>query len=254
MPKSFKPSKKELYHYTSSTGQIPYFLARSPRRKTITISIDPQAQVNVAAPYYLVHKEIERFIREKENWVIKNIHQINQRNEFIKKKRFEHGEEFLFLGEKYKLEVQETHLRKSQIVFDGSRWIMALPAGQSLKEYQYEIKERLIQWYRDQAKEILGGRIFHFSRILGIEPQKIVVKTQKRIWGSCDYRKKAIHLNWKIILSPLKVVDYVVVHELCHLLVPNHSKRFWQKVERVMPDYSRQRQWLRANAQEMVLP
>jgi hypothetical protein len=89
---------------------------------------------------------------------------------------------------------------------------------------------------------------------MGVEPKKIAVRTQKRLWGCCDYHTQTIHLNWQIILSPIRVIDYVVVHELCHLTVPNHSKRFWKKVEKIIPDFKRHKQWLAVNHIDMVLP
>ena len=140
------------------------------------------------------------------------------------------------------------------MTFDGFKWVVRIPRHLSLAERQEDIKERLIQWYRLQAKEILGGRVFHFARIMKLGPQEIHVKTQKRLWGCCNYHKQTISLNWQIVMAPLAVVDYVVVHELCHLKIPNHSKQFWQKVEEVLADYQRHRSWLKINAEEMVLP
>ena len=87
-----------------------------------------------------------------------------------------------------------------------------------------------------------------------LEVGEVNVRTQRRIWGSCHPRTKKIFLNWQIIMAPIEVIDYVIVHELCHLLVANHSKRFWSKVARFKPDYKEQIRWLRSNAFDMVLP
>ena len=130
--------------------------------------------------------------------------------------------------------------------------MITVPRGLSESQRQEKIKEKIVKWYRAQAEEILGVRIFHYSRILGVEPKKIAIRTQKRLWGNCDYNTKTIHLNWQIILSPLKVIDYVIVHELCHLIVPDHSRRFWKKVADVMPDFKEYKKWLRVNAHEMA--
>ena len=105
-----------------------------------------------------------------------------------------------------------------------------------------------------QAKEILGSRIFHYARKMQVEPKSISIKDQKRIWGSCQYRKQSINLNWRIVMSPLDVLDYVIVHELSHLVVPDHSKRFWRKVEDILPNYKQSRQWLKQNQRSMLLP
>ena len=116
------------------------------------------------------------------------------------------------------------------------------------------IKEKLIKWYRAQAEEIFGGRVFYFSRIMGLEPQKIAVKTQKRIWGSCGYHDKAISLNWQLVFAPMDVIDYVVVHELAHLDTPNHSRKFWKSVANILPDYKMRQNWLKNNRLSMKLP
>src|SRR3989338_3049570 len=222
MRNHFQKIKKELRSYSFPAGQIPYYLARSRRRKSMSVSVNANAQVTVAVPHFLVDDKITQFLREKERWIIGHIERIKKRNENMGKRSFKEGEEFLFLGKKYQFKSIATTKKKCEVVFTGQEWIIKLPEkSESIKERQERIKETLIQWYRDQAKEVLGGRIFHFSRILGVEPRNIVIRTQKRIWGSCDYRKRAIHLNWRIMLSPLNVVDYVVIHELCHLLVPN---------------------------------
>ncbi len=147
-----------------------------------------------------------------------------------------------------------SHDSATRLSFDGARWQAAVPENLSGVRGQEQIKERFLLWYRMQAKEILGSRVFHYARVMGVSPKAISIKSQKRLWGSCNFRAQSIHLNWQIIMSPMEVLDYVVVHELCHLKVPNHSKLFWSSVAQVLPDYSKQRQWLKVNQREMRLP
>ena len=168
-----------------------------------------------------------------------------------------HGQELLFLGKKLQLEIAEYSPRdfqSTELSFDGQRWRAAIPLGLSREERERQLKERFLIWYRRQAREILGGRIFHYARLLGVWPKKISIKTQKRLWGSCNFRKQKIHLNWQIVMSPLETIDYVVVHELCHLQVPNHSPLFWSSVQKILPDYKSQRSWLKVHQKEMLLP
>ena len=155
------------------------------------------------------------------------------------------------MGKECSLNIVEYNQKSVEINFDGSQWDIYLPQQTLQNGYAQAIKEKLIEWYRLQAKEILGGRVFHFARILGVEPQEIAVRTQKRLWGSCHPKNRKIHLNWQIVLSPREVIDYVVVHELCHLLVPNHSKQFWRKVEKVLSDFKQRRAWLREHGWQM---
>ncbi len=219
------------------------------------VSVNERAQVQVSSPFALSDRVIHRFIDEKASWIIEKVKDAKRNGDLIKEKEFSDGHEFLFLGEKYKIQVREADVKRGRVDFDAlTGWSVVIPRGLSAKGRQAQIKQKMVQWYRTQAKEILGGRVFHYSRLMDVRPEKIDVRTQKRLWGCCDYRARAIHLNWQIILSPLSVIDYVVVHELCHLQVPSHSKRFWNKVKKVLPDFALCRQWLKTNHLDMVLP
>ena len=236
-------------------GEIPYLLSRSTGRRTLTISIDEHADVRVASPFTMKQHEINSFIQKKTKWILNKINEVKKNKALLNQKEFDHGHKFLFLGRKHQLNIVERDIKRSRINFDIlTGWSVAVPKKLTSENRRIQVKEKMVQWYRDQAKEILGGRIFQYSRLIGVEPKKIAVRTQKRLWGCCDYNTRTIHLNWQIILSPIKVIDYVVVHELCHLMVPNHSKRFWKKVEKIMPDFNLYRQWLRTNHLDMVLP
>lgn len=173
------------------------------------------------------------------------------------KKVFEHGQKFLFLGKRLQLEIAEYSHRDFQstkLSFDGTRWMATVPFALSCHERECHLKERFLGWYRRQAEEILGGRVFHYARLMGVWPKEIAIKTHKSLWGSCNFRKQKIHLNWQIVMSPTEVIDYVVVHELCHLTVPNHSKLFWHSVQQILPDYKSHRAWLRIHQKEITHP
>jgi len=219
-------------------GDIPFILARSSGRRTLTITVDGRAEVSVASPFNMKEGDVHAFIHEKARWILEKVTEAQKNRDILSQKEFEQGHEFLFLGKKYKVNVAERDIKRSQIAFDAlTGWSIAVSKELSCEERGLQIKRKMLQWYRAQANEILGGRIFHYSRLMGVEPKKIAVRTQKRLWGCCDYNTQTIHLNWQIILSPIKVIDYVVVHELCHLTIPNHSKRFWKRVEKHMPDF-----------------
>ena len=138
--------------------------------------------------------------------------------------------------------------------FDGRCWVMKIPKEMKAPRNAKILKEKFIQWYKTQAKELLAGRVFHYARLMDVEPLEIKVKNQKRLWGSCHYHQKTLCFNWQIIMAPLSVIDYVIVHELCHLKAPNHSPRFWKLVSDVIPDYKMKHRWLKENAGRMALP
>ena len=238
----------------TSEGIINYTLFLSSKRKTISISVDGKANVCVSAPKYASKKYINKFILEKALWIKKKIFESKKNLGIINTKKYEKGQKFLFLGKKYELFISEESIGKAKIVFDQFKWQISIPKGLNLKVKQKLIKEKLIKWYRDQALEVLGCRLFHYSRIMEVEPKKIAIRTHKRIWGNCDHRSRTIHLNWQIILAPIDIVDYVVVHELCHFFQPNHSKYFWAEVEAYLPDYKRRKLWLKSHHFDMILP
>ncbi|MDP8213254.1 MAG: SprT family zinc-dependent metalloprotease [Candidatus Zapsychrus exili] len=249
-PKSIATTNRSI---VTKDGEI-LFVFKKSFRKAIAISVDENSKVTVYAPKHSSDKSIFDFIRQKQAWIVHKQQDALKNKASVNSRKFEDGEKFLFLGKSFKLEVIEKEIKRTKMEFDGIHLKLFIPIGVVLAEKNKFIKEKLIKWYRLQADEILGGRLFYYSRIIGIEPKKISVRTQKRLWGNCDYNKQSINLNWHIILSPINVVDYVVVHELCHLLVPNHSKRFWNKVEKVLPNFQDHKKWLKTHAYDIMLP
>ena len=234
-------------------GNIEFLLRRSKRR-TMTIAIDQKAQIKVSVPLFLLEQEIHRFIHSKAGWIFQKVREIQENQSSITQKAFEQDHEFLFLGKKYKLNIIEQEISRPKIIFDGITWSVFISNNLSNEKKEEHIRKYFFSWYRTQAEEILGGRIFHFSRIMGVAPQKISIRTQKRIWGSCHPRTQSINLNWQIIMAPIAAIDYVVVHELAHLTHANHSKRFWKRVEKFLPDFKERQQWFKKNFLDMALP
>lgn len=252
MSRQVDQSSKVLCSMETSRGSFPYLWKRSALRRTLAIAIDEKAVVSVFSPLRAAEGEVRAFLEQKANWILEKLQQAQARLEFLSGRRFEDGREFLFLGKRCFLRVREGAGKRGRISFDGEGWSVVVPSGAFGRTS--EVRRKMFQWYRAQAEEVLGARVFHYSRVLSKEPKRIAVRTQKRVWGNCDFRAQIIRLNWQIILAPIEVIDYVVVHELCHLFFPNHSKRFWKKVAQVLPDFKRRKAWLRDNAREMILP
>lgn len=113
-------------------------------------------------------------------------------------------------------------------------------------------EKRLEALYRKAAREYFPKRVSHYAHILGVTYGKISIRDQKTRWGSCSSEGN-LSFNWRLILAPPDVLDYVVVHELCHRKEMNHSPRFWSLVESLMPDYKKQRKWLKENGRKLTL-
>lgn len=193
------------------------------RRRTITLAICPDATLTVRAPLLTPLSYIQKLVFEKRAWINKKQMQIMKNGGPSKPKEFVDGEEFLYLGKIHKLK-------------------FANRKGLGLRDR----KEKMIAWYKRQALQKITERANFYSRITGWEFKSISITKAERRWGSCG-PKGSINFSWKLIMAPLEVVDYVVVHELAHIPERNHSKRFWAKVASIIPDYKERRKWLRDN-------
>lgn len=233
---------------------FPFQLKRSSRRRTLALSVTPTAQVRVLAPHFLPESEIRRFIQEKSAWVLRKVEESRAHQQFLAARQYRDGQEFLFLGKAYPLHILSQERGRPVIEFDGRAWLVRVFPREAQEIAEKKIKKLFLEWYKEQARELFPGRIFHYARLMQLDPAKIAVKTQKRSWGSCSHRNRSINLNWQLVMAPLEVIDYVVVHELAHLIQPNHSRNFWQEVAKVFPDYPARKQWLNKNRLTMILP
>ena len=129
---------------------------------------------------------------------------------------------------------------------------MSISPGLEEEKERELIKEMLTKWYKDSFGDIVRERIEKYSPELNVAPAKIFIKNQKTRWGSCS-TKGNINLNWLLVMTPLEIIDYVIVHELSHLKVINHSQEFWTLVESILPDYKERRKWLKENGTKKTI-
>ncbi|MBN4076872.1 M48 family metallopeptidase [Mariprofundus ferrooxydans] len=221
---------------------IEYAIIRSPRRKTLSIIIRPDSQIDVLAPKRMPAALIHQFVHDKQTWIQKKLHFNYHERSNYQPKSFHQGELFQRLGESYALSICNDatgiHLADKQLI------VPALPAEQ--------LKQQLIVWYRQQAEHYIQQRALDFVPTIGKAPTTIGVKAYKSRWGSCHHDGR-IYFNYRLIMAPSRVIDYVIVHELCHLIHHNHSNDFWQLVEHIMPAYSQAKVWLKANGLSLDL-
>jgi len=160
------------------------------------------------------------------------------------------GKKFLYLGKEYTLEIVEKDLSKAEVLMQEDTMAVYISQGLSEESRKQAIKEALIKWYRQRFAEIVKERIEKYSLQLKVAPCKVVIKDQKTRWGSCS-KKGNINLNWRLVMAPIDIIDYVVVHELCHLKFMNHSKDFWNLVKSILPNYTEGREWLKVNGNRL---
>lgn len=229
---------------------IEYNLSRS-KRKTIGIRIKPDKSVTVTAPYRLTDTYIRSMVSKKADWIVKKLSEIDTTS--VQERNYINGEVFSILGKEYFLDIKkEAGLKKAKAGIFGNSVIVTVPEGALYTEYKDIIQQALSEWLKEYASEIINRRLGFFAEIMGVKPNKILLKSQKTIWGSCT-RENNVNINWKIIMAPVEIVDYLIVHELAHIKVKNHSKAFWSLVENVLPDHKARRKWLRENGQNLKI-
>ena len=206
------------------------------KRRTIALEVTRDASLIVRAPYRTSFDFIEKVVFKKRFWIKEKQEIVRDRCKKVIPKEFVSGEVFLYLGNMYKLEFIDD--MDMPIVFDNNFKI-------ALKNYDIA-KEILIAWYKAQAYQKISERVNWHSSLSGLRYNKIRISDAQKRWGSCS-AKGNLNFSWRLIMAPLRVIDYVVVHELAHLEEKNHSKRFWNKIKIMLPDYEQYRDWLKEN-------
>lgn len=231
--------------YDSCT--IPYSIKQSRKAKNLRITVTDRG-VNVVIPPEITPEEAVRFVESKKDWVLKKTGEMGFfKRESDEEREFSGGEEFLFQGRKLHLLIVQSDRKNTAVSVEADRIIVSVNHGPKTDSRKALIKRAMEDWYRDQARDVITERIKFFQKMLGVEYNSINIRDQKTRWGSCSGRKN-LSFNWRLIMCPQEILDYVVVHELCHLIHMNHSKKFWQEVESILPQYKIRKKWLKENS------
>ena len=219
-------------------------VVRSRRRRKTSSIIISNGIVKVVVPDQISDFTIKELINKRMSWIKKKLQDESNIKPVIVKEYVD-GESFTYLGNNYKL---KSFVRNVSFVKVSSDYInVSLP-----KKSKENIKGLLEHWYEEKAIEILTEKTNRYAKIIGVSPTAISVGDFKSKWGSCSIEGK-ISYNWKIIIAPHKILDYIVIHELCHMLEHNHSKEYWCHVKTYCNDFKEYRKWLKLNGRDLVL-
>lgn len=205
-------------------------------RKTISLHITDNATLIIKAPFDASNETIMKVVSNHINWINKKTNEIRKRDPKFVTREFVSGEGFLFLGRYYKLNIVDE--QDEPLKFEKYFYL-------SRKELS-RAKEIFIDWYKKVAKEKITERVQRYAQISGLKYNSINITDAQKRWGSCSHNGN-LNFSWRLIMAPLSVIDYVVVHELAHIEIKNHSKAFWNKVKVLMPDYEKHKEWLTKN-------
>jgi predicted metal-dependent hydrolase len=215
-------------------------LIRSKRR-TIALIIERDGSFTVRAPMRVPHAAIETFIQQKSDWITRTREKMKIIQPTLEKQYID-GEKFLFLGSTFDLKLVGS--QKHLLQFDN---------GFTLNHTAQKKGEQVFtRWYKERAFEILSERVKQYSQQYNFLPKQVKISSAKTRWGSCS-SSGTLNFTWRLVMAPLDVIDYVVVHELAHLRVKNHSSKFWTVVATIYPEYKKQRKWLREHGEKLNL-
>mgnify|MGYP003877815677 CR=1 FL=1 len=206
------------------------------RRKTIALQITDSATLIVRAPFNVSNETIQKVILKHLFWIRKKKEEIQSRESKFSPKEFVNGEGFLYLGKYYKLRIVDN--QEVPLKFKNEFYLS--------KRYLPNAKQIFIDWYKKKAYEKISERVKWYAQKRGFKYNKINITNAQKRWGSCS-PKGNLNFPWRLIMAPLPVIDYVVVHELVHLEERKHSIAFWTKVKMLMPDYEKYKNFLKKN-------
>ena len=225
------------------------------KRKTMSMSVNKDGSVTVKAPLrYPSDSEVLRFTEQKIDWILKQRVRQQEREDMKLVRRFETDYSFPYLGEECLVEMQSA--KKTNIAYEDGKIVIKTPFCEFLKN-NYEADENkkaieklqsdLKKWYKNQAYAYVSKRVEHYQNIIGVTVTDVSIKSRKRQWGSCD-SNGCLTFSWRLVMARPEAIDYVVIHELCHRKHMDHSRDFWNLVQKYMPDFKLQKQWLEDNA------
>ena len=231
----------------SVASAFNYQIIRKKNRRTALIRVRPSNQIEVLVPNFISRVQVDEIVRSKKDWILSQFERNLRFQQLHPQKQFIEGESYAFLGETLYLHFL-TSADESRCVL--SRGLLNISSiHQSDKGF---VKVLIQKWYEDAALEYLHSALPKFEKIMNVQAREVKIKDFKSQWGNCSTRE-VIQFNWKMMMAPKDVVDYIIVHELSHLIHHDHSLAFWRTVSQVIPDYQKRRQWLREHGEGLEL-
>lgn len=221
---------------------VLYSVKTSSRARRIRLELSGESGLTVVVPKSF-SGEVGGLLRGKRRWVLGNLRRLKQAASALTNGRLKQPNTLLYLGQPYKAVVSRDQHKGDSVVLDGESLLISL-APQSRLEQVVE------DWYRKQAEKLIRQRADSLSGTLEVTYHKITIRRARTRWGSCS-DKGNLSFNWKLVMVPETVVDYVIIHELAHLKEPNHSRSFWRLVEEHCPRWREYRAWLKEHQAEL---
>lgn len=223
------------------------------RRRTVGVAVRPDGRVQVRAPMSTPQSEVRRIVERFRPWIEERLEETKERLRRKRLRSFDSGDQVPFLGSSLTLDVVETdRAGLDGAVREGETLRVFTPKGLDLSARRAVVRYAVLRWLLEQAREVFHEKHKAAARSVGKSAKRVVIKDMATRWGSCGPDRK-MSLNWRLVLAPEPVIAYVLVHELCHIDVPDHSPRFWRRVAEHCEGWKEQRRWLRRHGDELDL-
>ncbi len=223
---------------TLKDKRITYQLRQSWRSRYIRITIHPQKGLVVSGPKLISQSKIEDFLKQKQDWILSKLKIRHFKEQ--KKFKFSPQSQITLLGKDYRLEIEKSSTIRPQIELKTTRLVISLP-GDNLQTAE----KFFHKWLDRFTKQTIVGRVEEYAKKFHLKYNRISIKNQQTVWGSCS-TKKNLNFSRRLIQAPLWLTDYVICHELAHLTHQNHSQKFWQLVGEYYPQYKKAKRHLKA--------
>lgn len=230
------------------SGETIRFEIKYKNRSSISISIDGYGNIEVLAPKGTPDEKVLQALEDNWDLIQQKVKEMNERLAGPQEKVYENNESFLYLGNTYPIKIfQDINIPQDHVVFEGEQlhiYVKQLDDG--------KIKQALKRFYYKQCKSLVEKSISAYQSNFKTKPRSIRISDSKSTWGTCD-SKQQLTFNWRLAMAPREVIDYVVVHEMCHMVHLNHDRSFWRLVGKIMPNYKEKENWLALSNWKMTV-
>jgi predicted metal-dependent hydrolase len=224
---------------------VPYTLKRSSKAKLLWLTMSKENGLVVTVPRYYDIDLLDSYLYTKSKWILRTQKKVdiqeprNTTNQFI--------DTLMYFGKRLTITKNTNQSEIMEVKLEDDQVIVNLDPGLKIK-----YSDTIEMWMKDQAIAAINTKAGFFSSKLGLTYSKISIRNQRSRWGSCS-RKRNLSFNWRLIMAPEAILDYVIIHELCHLREMSHSKSFWELIGLYCPNWKENRKWLNKHGRELYI-
>ena len=223
-----------------------YQVKRKARSNNINMKLVTPTTIEISVPKTVETAELQKLLHKNQKWILKRSEQLNLLAANPVNTSLNHGSQVLYQGRPYFLHIHPSDTKHPAIFLHPGRIHLSIPVAK-MNDSSLLAYDMLRRWYIENATHHFTEKTTFWAGRIAVQPAKISIRDQKTRWGSCSSRGN-INFNWRIVMAPPEIMDYLVIHELCHMRIPNHSSLYWQLVEQFMPEYRQRRDWLKHNS------